>query len=351
MMSIVPVLTPDQLGPRNSSNCLRLAVETWFPHLFWVRATSQNAPLTMTGPMIEISKILAKKLNRSCIEYVWSGDGTFFGVRHDNGSWDGLTGLLARNLTEMTGVPITIEHSRLEVVEFSQTLFVDSWNLAYKRPELQSDISGFVKPFTMLLWSLIAAIMIAVFAGLFFVEYRHKKLRTCKWYPSGDSVRLLSGLWLLMALIISTLYRSNLKAMLILPKIVLPFNNIQELVRSDIPLHVAQGSTLSRQIQNSLPGTSLHAIKNYPNQILSSDPLQVFADTLKGRNAVFVEALSILYGLHTTFAARRKCELYLGEEHFSTVVGQTLATPKGSPIKDQIDFIYRDNRSDLHLYA
>lgn len=62
--------------------------------------------------------------------------------------------------------------------------------------------------------------------------------------PPAGVVRLVTGLWLLLALILVTVYRSNLKAMLILPKVTLPFDNLAELVQTDLPVWVATGSVL-----------------------------------------------------------------------------------------------------------
>lgn len=62
--------------------------------------------------------------------------------------------------------------------------------------------------------------------------------------PNGTAVRVLWGMWLLAALIVGSVYRSNLKAMLILPKLRLPFDNLQELTQTDIPCVVPAGSAL-----------------------------------------------------------------------------------------------------------
>lgn len=52
------------------------------------------------------------------------------------------------------------------------------------------------------------------------------------------------GMWLLGTLVMCTLYRSNLKAMLILPKIRLPFDNLEELVEAGITLGIPEHSLL-----------------------------------------------------------------------------------------------------------
>ena len=78
-------------------------------------------------------------------------------------------------------------------------------------------------------------------------SYPNSKLPICvgvPQMPDSGMVRLAVGLWLLASLIISTVYRSNLKAMLIIPKLELPFDSLEELVESGISVAVIEGSTM-----------------------------------------------------------------------------------------------------------
>ncbi|KAK4312027.1 hypothetical protein Pmani_016520 [Petrolisthes manimaculis] len=56
--------------------------------------------------------------------------------------------------------------------------------------------------------------------------------------PPQGFLKTVIGLWLLLSLILATVYRGNLKAMLILPKVTLPFNNLQELSEAGLPVWV-----------------------------------------------------------------------------------------------------------------
>lgn len=66
--------------------------------------------------------------------------------------------------------------------------------------------------------------------------------------PSGNLARGVAGLWLMMAFTLSSVYSSNLKAMLIYPKVDLPFTSLKELAGSGIPAAVSNGSAVHRQI-------------------------------------------------------------------------------------------------------
>ena len=55
-------------------------------------------------------------------------------------------------------------------------------------------------------------------------------------------------MWFMTSLIIATVYRSNLKAMLIMPRIQLPFDNLEELHQSQYPLYTVKTSATHRAI-------------------------------------------------------------------------------------------------------
>uniref|UniRef100_A0A0N7ZDD4 Ionotropic glutamate receptor C-terminal domain-containing protein n=1 Tax=Scylla olivacea TaxID=85551 RepID=A0A0N7ZDD4_SCYOL len=67
-----------------------------------------------------------------------------------------------------------------------------------------------------------------------------------KWRLRGFVTRLTAAVWIFMTLIISIVYRSNLKAMLISPKLRLPFDSLEEFLQTDIPVLVLEGSMMHR---------------------------------------------------------------------------------------------------------
>lgn len=66
--------------------------------------------------------------------------------------------------------------------------------------------------------------------------------------PRDTSLRVIMGLWLVGALIVGSVYRSNLKAMLTLPKLRLPFDSLDDLVETDIPTYITEGSMLHQAL-------------------------------------------------------------------------------------------------------
>ncbi|XP_042870069.1 glutamate receptor ionotropic, kainate 4-like [Penaeus japonicus] len=181
----------------------------------------------------------------------------------------------------MSIVPVGVSQERSRAMDFSEFIYMDQQRLIYKRPFPEADMAGFIKPYTPWIWLLTLVAALGVCAALALVHFGYKNLLknvptpeefqeselaearrgfsedfynyvlwsfsslvllSVPWNPRGVSVTTLAGLWLLAAFIISTVYRSNLKAMLILPKVNLPFTTVDEFLQTDIPLHIIEGS-------------------------------------------------------------------------------------------------------------
>ncbi|XP_069159407.1 uncharacterized protein [Procambarus clarkii] len=249
-------------------------------------------------------------LRATCIEYVVPDD-KLFGSQLANGSWTGLMGLLTRGEVDMTGTVMSQSEERFLAIDFSTPLYMDESKLICKRPIFQSDITGFLKPFTVMTWMVLMVTVVDVTAATASVLQGRSNLfkdrqvvgnfssvieqlvksrycRTCEgssgsgvevratskcesalsrawtsclWIttpllgqsferlPRGDSVRVVVGIWLLLTLIVGTVYRSNLNAMLALPKLHLPFNNLEELVDKGIPCFINRGTMVHQFIE------------------------------------------------------------------------------------------------------
>ena len=117
----------------------------------------------------------------------------FFGRRLDNGTWTGLLGMLNRKVrrcnsgsdsvlllvhvmlyngvyihvsvaavlllvfallllppqeVDMGGTTVTVSDQRLQAIDPSVPIFMDLQTLVYKRPVFESDLAGFIKPFS-----------------------------------------------------------------------------------------------------------------------------------------------------------------------------------------------------------
>ena len=65
-------------------------------------------------------------------------------------------------------------------------------------------------------------------------------------------MRVVVGLWLLTSFVLAIVYRCVLKAMLILPRVHLPFDNLEQLVQTGIHVAVGEGTSIHVEIMVSV---------------------------------------------------------------------------------------------------
>ncbi|XP_063591894.1 glutamate [NMDA] receptor subunit 1-like [Penaeus indicus] len=274
---------------------------------------------------------------------------------------------------DMTGVMAAL-HDRHALVDFSAPLWLDGKTIMYKRPVRGSDIAGFVKPFTPELWSLVMAstclaflVTGAVHLGqalgpggdakqerrrpgggqLIREEVIDSANRSFLWtfsallgqsvahVPSSAPVRAFAGVWLVASLVVGAVYRSNLKAMLILPKFSLPFDSLAQFVETDIQLFTAKNALMDRAIQEAPPDSLLGRLK--ARKVAHQDLFRAFQDVKDGVLAGSGSMISGWHFLHTDFSLTGKCDTYMMSELMFQTTSQCLAFPKGSRLKAKVD--------------
>ncbi|XP_037803396.1 glutamate receptor-like [Penaeus monodon] len=353
----IVIRTWPQVGNTVRQISQQLFLPQWMPHTIII---GSKPPYKVVGSLVEVMSIVAEKLG-VCVEYVVPED-RIFGTKAANGSWSGVMGLVVREEVDMTGAVLSQEAGRSEAVDFSIPLYMDAQRIIYKSPVLTSDIAGFIKPYSGLMWSMLVASMVLLITGIFLVQAIHNKAargrqnversfgtvwQSCQWIlgaalaqsmvhvPSGTAVRVLWGMWLLAALIVGSVYRSNLKAMLILPKLRLPFDNVNELTQTDIPCLVPAGSALMHIILSAPPGSQLH--KLHKQLLITNNVDKAVQGIIDGKVAVFSSEHLLNFVIHLTFSRTQSCPLYYASETFFGATSLSLAFPKGSPLKKKID--------------
>ncbi|XP_068236124.1 glutamate [NMDA] receptor subunit 1-like [Palaemon carinicauda] len=363
-----------ETGVIPSQRCLKLCVEQWPPFIDSIRGTEPN--LKVTGIMVNLVDILSRQLGM-CVQYIVAKD-RHYGIRLPNGTWTGIMGLLTRKEADMSAIVLSMNAERASAISLSEPLFIDEQAVGHKTPVLEADVAGFVKPYTAWVWLILVLTIVIVAGTTFLVHFLHgfishderpgdEKLRgtdhtdenviqksiwlaclwtitsqlsqASYWWPKGDSVRMVTGLWLLMAFILGSVYRSNLKAMLIMPRLRLPFNNIEELVNSRIPTFVMKGSMLNQAMESSSEGSPLYMLKQ--QAVFHNDIIRLSADLTQGKMAAFLGKRALVYLLHQRYSTRGFCDVYVARE---TVFGGTslsLGFPYGSSLKLKVDPIIR----------
>ncbi|XP_047482485.1 glutamate receptor-like [Penaeus chinensis] len=190
------------------------------------------------GPAIDILRVVAEKLNL-CYELVPSVDG-LWGAKLPNGSWFGMLGMLERKEVDMSVGPFAPSTERATVADFSVPILISDHTIIYPRPQVLPDLFGFVKPFALVVWMAVLISLLTVTASSRLPtlyrrgrrgESEGENLNSILWafmVLLGQALpprlvlgrkRIVQGLWMLTGVIIGSVYKSNLKAMLIVPKL------------------------------------------------------------------------------------------------------------------------------------
>ncbi|KAK3863919.1 hypothetical protein Pcinc_030354 [Petrolisthes cinctipes] len=358
------------MSKEEEQQCIRVASAAFPPHTLWFPPNT-TVTKTLGGVVPHILTYLAHSIGR-CVVYVTNSEDTY-GKKLDNGSWTGCIGMVNRDEADMTTV-MSIDQYRYHAGEISEYFIMDEHSAAYRRPGVQSDIIGFIRPFTPLVWVLVLVTVLMVLVDLSLLSHTQHYLdilpipstRSCGcegtavqcvkqesnptnqpqninrdavfWTictllaqsvplePPRGVVKSLTGLWLLLSFILATVYRSNLKAMLILPKVTLPFNNLEELVVAD---------------PNSLLGGLNRTIYN------AGEPQNTAwgaAGLVQGAHVITVPKLALLQVMDVDYSKTGQCSMYRMEESFMKTNIICLLFKKGSPFKHKFNSLIRSMR-------
>ncbi|XP_069987000.1 glutamate receptor 4-like [Penaeus vannamei] len=163
-------------------------------------------------------------------------------------------------------------------------------------------------------------------------------MHSVPWEPRDVPVRVVAGMWLLATLIIGTVYRSNLKAMLILPKVVLPFDTFEEFAEVEVPGHLILGGVLEVASQGADPTSILGKIR--AKSRIDPDIGKAAMDVIAGKLASIASASGHTWLHHSDFSAHGHCRLYSTRGGmYSTSI--SLGFPKGSSLRPKINFVLR----------
>ncbi|KAG7175741.1 Glutamate receptor ionotropic, delta-1-like 19, partial [Homarus americanus] len=219
-----------------TDRCLLVAVSQWPPYVMG------NFP-DYTGASIDIFKVIQKKLG-FCYEFMRPPDG-LWGAPLRNGSWFGMMGMMQRKEADMAIGPFGVTLSRSSVADFSVPILSTDHTIFYPRPLVEPDLLGFTKAFTLTVWAAVLASLVVVTAAALICHFISPPRLSWLWgymvllgqvllkRKSGAGERVVVAVWLLASLILAVVYKSNLKALLIVPKVRIPFDSLEELVTQD----------------------------------------------------------------------------------------------------------------------
>ncbi|XP_063850320.1 glutamate receptor-like [Scylla paramamosain] len=130
-------------GGFTNVTCLRVAVISYLPH---VAILSEGPNPKVGGTLSSVLDILAQQLG-FCYEYMVPQD-LVYGKVLENGTLTGSLAAVVSGEADMTGL-LTVNEARMRHLDFTVPLFVEQIHVAVRRPVLEPDMAGFVKPFTI----------------------------------------------------------------------------------------------------------------------------------------------------------------------------------------------------------
>lgn len=150
-------------------------------------------------------------------------------------------------------------------------------------------------------------------------------------------MRMMVGMWLLTGYVVAIVYRCVLKAMLILPSVRLPFDSLEELVQSGLPVAVGDATSIHVEIMQAKNTSTLGRLRRVVVAVPSSLANLYNQKAVEGEVAGMRTDTVSKFILSDDFAKVGRCRAYIMSRGFFGPNSLSLAFPKGSPLKAQFD--------------
>ncbi|XP_064092022.1 glutamate receptor 4-like [Macrobrachium nipponense] len=350
----------------NVTGCLNLTIAEWNPYTIFLNSTP---PYKVVGSIIDIVDIIAEKMG-FCYNLV-RGKDTDWGMELPDGSWSGSIGILHRGEASMSATVYSMSVKRTKAIDFGTPVYINDQTVAFKRPVLGHDVTGFIKPFHYNTWIGVLTMLLTACAVISVVQFIHNWIvmtsnlppskkksqfdsvgfhhyqwsfgnlmgQAPEWEPKGDSVRVFGAMWLLMAFILSNYYCSNLRAILITPKVVLPFNDFWGLAKTNFLVWAPKGSRFNEALNNAEEGSKLAAVRK--NIILTRNITEGPEGLYEGKWGVVDVRGAVIYYLHHDYSQKGYCQSYIIEDGVLRTTSLSFGYPKGSTMRPKVDDIVR----------
>ncbi|XP_064099265.1 glutamate receptor ionotropic, kainate 3-like [Macrobrachium nipponense] len=266
---------------------------------------------------------------------IFRPDDGLWSARLPNGSFKGMVGMLERQNVEFALGPFFATEERNQVCDFTVPVAGDSFSIFMIRPTLSNDISGFLKPFTPLVWTLILLSILGIVTGMSFLVWGESRCfdkgeesiiakatlwalqtmsqESSEWMPKHDGGRVVVTTWLFASLVFMSSYGGILTAMLTVPRVVIPIDSAKDLVRqSALPWRLEAGTMMvtylkesedpiKRQVHTKMEGTMVSCWRSR----------QDFVD---GKYAGICDYTAMKTIMSWDFSTSGSCHLYISKE-------------------------------------
>ncbi|XP_064635760.1 glutamate receptor ionotropic, kainate 3-like [Lineus longissimus] len=348
---------PAELFPNtfSSLNKRELIVATREATPFIFRGADLEPPFVQfTGFCVDILDELAKQYNFS-YKMVESIDGKW-GAPNEDGSWNGLIGMVIRGEADMAIGPFTITHIRETVIDFTASYLQDGAGIIMKRPEDESKEFRMFRPFHWTIWSAIAGAVLMTGLGVGLINHfepngrsRRKDgtfikdlgIRGSIWtayrilihqgamaLPTRHSGRVVVAFYWFFTIITFATYTADLVAFLTVPYVPPPIRTLDELSQQDeIRPICKEGSNLYYLFKDAEGGAYKRVwemMAGNPTVLGNEEGTKLVNET--GAWAFMTDYTQLEY------VYNRDCENYVLADEIFNVAGYGFVLPKDSPI-------------------
>ncbi|KAL3319324.1 Glutamate receptor 1 [Cichlidogyrus casuarinus] len=290
-----------------------------------------------------------------------------------NQEWNGMVGELIKDKADLAVAPLTINHARALVVDFSEPFLTFGISLMIKKPEIQkSGTFSFLHPLSYKLWLTICLAWFVVAVSLYLIAkispyewenhvssevelkqhtdktvHRAYTFSNSCWFafaafvqqsvdfaPKSAGGRIVSAVWWFFTLIIIAYYTANLAAFLTVSKRVSPINDWNDLETANIKFGTLKGGSTHAFFNK----TNITVFQNLGNIMRHCEDCHCEnaaagwqrTSNSQGRYAFIMESVMNQY-----FNNRNPCNTMMVGSTFGDK-GYGVAFPKRSPLKKNI---------------
>ncbi|XP_076373248.1 glutamate receptor ionotropic, delta-1-like [Tachypleus tridentatus] len=292
-----------------------------------------------------------------------------WGKELDNGTWNGMIGMVMRQEVDVAASSITMTDEREAVIDFTIPFFQESSTILLPRMSQQSDIFSFVAPLEWEVWLwmffslfLVSMLIYAVNRQVNHVTipYPQNQIELFSqwfrplWYNIGallqqggfipllHSSRILLMAWLLVVLVVMNLYKGTLIAFLTIPKTYKFADSLEELASQNMIKwtflrNTAYEALFSKNSDSEVMRKIGKPFEENPEEFVSTSKEGV-ERVLSGQYAFIKEKSYLEASIEEDFHLSGQCRFSLAKEEFYPV-GYGLALQTNSPYLEPFNLL------------
>ncbi|XP_068216708.1 probable glutamate receptor [Palaemon carinicauda] len=256
--------------------------------------------------MDNLLRIISEKLNFG-YELLQPPD-RVWGVAGADGNWTGMLGMLQREEVEMAVGPFAVSRARETVCDFSAPVYAENMAILMVRPGIQSDLSGFLKPFTP-----IYNVTMQIISKSTIWVMKTLTQEASENLPTSDGCRVVIVTWLLASFVFMSSYSGILTAMLTVPRVTIPVDSIEDLVaQKDLPWRLEAGSMMYQYYQEATEGMRKKVFDGHEG--LFQDCWAARSPISEGEFAGICDLTTMKKAMSWDFSTSGSCHLYISRE-------------------------------------